>query len=67
MVVDALSRKPIAIISLCPLISLLELRVQNFCFTPDSNGSVIANFHVNPILLEQVKEPKKLDEKLVKN
>ncbi|XP_049368376.1 uncharacterized protein LOC125833271 [Solanum verrucosum] len=39
---------------------------MNVCFTPDSNGSVIANLQVKPILLEQVKEAQKLDEKLVK-
>ena len=66
VVVDALCQKPIPIISLCPLISLFELRVMNVCFPPDSNGLVIANLHVNTILLEQVKEAQKLDEKLVK-
>ncbi|WMV37895.1 hypothetical protein MTR67_031280 [Solanum verrucosum] len=39
---------------------------MNVCFTLDSNGSVIANLQVKQILLEQVKEEQKLDEKLVK-
>ena len=66
MVADALSRKSFASISLSPLPLLLELRAMNVCFTLDSNGSVIANLQVKPILLEQVKEAQKLDEKLVK-
>ena len=66
MVADALSRKSFASISLSPLPLLLELRALNVCFTLDSNGSVIANLQVKPILLEQVKEAQKLDEKLVK-
>ena len=66
VVADALSQKSFASISLCPLPLLLELRAMNVCFTLDSNGSVIANLQVKPILLEQVKEAQKLDEKLVK-
>ena len=65
MVVDALSRKSFASISLGPCILLLESITMNVCFTHDSNCSIIANFQVNPILLEQVKEAQKLDEKLV--
>ncbi|WMV08301.1 hypothetical protein MTR67_001686 [Solanum verrucosum] len=63
---DALSRKSVASISLSTLPLLLELRAMNVCFTLDSNGSVIANLQVNLILLEQVKEAQKIDEKLVK-
>ncbi|XP_015079602.1 uncharacterized protein LOC107023421 [Solanum pennellii] len=29
------------------------LRAMNVCFTPDSNGSIIANLQVKPVLLEQ--------------
>ncbi|WMV54886.1 hypothetical protein MTR67_048271, partial [Solanum verrucosum] len=66
VVADALSRKSFAGISLSPLPLLLELKATNFCFTLDSNGLVIANLQVKPLLLEQVKEAQKLDEKLVK-
>ncbi|XP_015159649.1 uncharacterized protein [Solanum tuberosum] len=66
VVVDALSRKSFASISLSPLPLLLELRAMNVCFTLDSNGSVIANLQVKPILLEQVKKAQKLNEKLIK-
>ncbi|WMV45623.1 hypothetical protein MTR67_039008 [Solanum verrucosum] len=66
VIADALSRKSFASISLSPFPLLLELRAMNVCFTLDSNGSVIANLQVKPILLEQVKETQKLDKKLVK-
>ncbi|XP_049397400.1 uncharacterized protein LOC125861582 [Solanum stenotomum] len=56
VVADALSRKSFASISLSPLPLLLELRAMNVCCTLDSDGSVIANLQVKPILLEQVKE-----------
>jgi len=66
VVADALSRKSFASISLSPLPLLLELRAMNVCFTLDSNGPVITNLQVKPILLEQVKEAQMLDDKLVK-
>ncbi|XP_015159078.1 uncharacterized protein, partial [Solanum tuberosum] len=64
--VYALSRKSFESISLRHLPLLLELRALNICFTLDSNGSVIANLQVKPILFEQVKEAQKIDETLVK-
>ncbi|XP_049403939.1 uncharacterized protein LOC125867445 [Solanum stenotomum] len=66
VVANALSRKSFASISLSRLPLLLELRAMNVCFTPDSNGSVITNLQVKPILHEQVKEAQKIDETLVK-
>nr|XP_033513240.1 uncharacterized protein LOC117277920 [Nicotiana tomentosiformis] len=39
---------------------------MNACLLFNSNGSIIANFQVKPVLLEQVQEVQKLDEKLVK-
>ena len=65
VVVDALSQKYFASISLSPLTLLLELRAMSVCFKTYSNGLIIANFPVKPMLLEQVKEAQKLDEKLV--
>ena len=38
---------------------------MNVVLHPDSNGSVIANLLVKTILLEQVKEAQKVDEKPV--
>ena len=58
VVADALSQKYFGSISLSPLKFLIELRARNFCFTNDSNGSVMAYLQVKSILLEQVKEAK---------
>lgn len=66
MVADALSWKSFSSISLSPLTLLLELRAMNVFFTPHSNGSVIANLQVSQYYLNKLKEPQKLDEKLVK-
>ena len=65
VVAYALSRKFLASLSLSPLPLLLELRAMNICFALGSNGSVVADMQVKPILLEQVREAQRLDEKLV--
>ncbi|XP_070036988.1 uncharacterized protein [Nicotiana tomentosiformis] len=57
---DALSRNSLASLTLSPLPLLLELRAMNACLSFNSNGSIIANFQVKPVLLEQVQEAQKL-------
>ena len=59
MVDDALSGKSFARVPLSPLTLYLELRAMKVCFTLHSNGLVIANLQVNPILIKQVKEAQK--------
>ncbi|XP_075096167.1 uncharacterized protein LOC142174278 [Nicotiana tabacum] len=66
VVADALSRNSLASLTLSTLPLLLELRAMNVCISFNSNGSIIANLQVKPVLLEQVQEAQKLDEKLVK-
>lgn len=56
VVIDALSQKSCASLTLSPLPLLLELRAMNVCFALDSHGLIVANLQVIPILLEQVKE-----------
>ena len=60
VIADALSQKSFASISLSPFTLVLELRTMNVCFTTNSNGSIIFNFQVKTILLEQVKEAQKI-------
>ncbi|XP_070041038.1 uncharacterized protein [Nicotiana tomentosiformis] len=66
VVADALSRNSLVSLTLSPLPLLLELRAMDACLSFDSNCSIIANLQVKPVLLEQVREAQKLDEKLVK-
>ncbi|XP_075112237.1 uncharacterized protein LOC142182147 [Nicotiana tabacum] len=66
VVADTLSRNSLANLTLSTLPLLLELRAMNVCLSFNSNGSIIANLQVKPVLLEQVQEAQKLDEKLVK-
>ncbi|XP_075088504.1 uncharacterized protein LOC142170482 [Nicotiana tabacum] len=66
VVADALSRNSLASLTLSHLSLLLEIRAMNVCLSFNSNGSIIANSPVKPVLLEQVQEAQKLDEKLVK-
>nr|XP_016511184.1 PREDICTED: uncharacterized protein LOC107828403 [Nicotiana tabacum] len=56
VVADALSRNSLASLILTPLPLLLELRAMNACLSFNSNGSIIANLQVKPVLLEQVQE-----------
>ncbi|XP_055814582.1 uncharacterized protein LOC129884285 [Solanum dulcamara] len=66
VVADALSRKALASLSLSHLPLFLKFRAMNACLAFNSDSSIAANLQVKLILLEQVKEAQKLDEKLVK-
>ncbi|XP_075095441.1 uncharacterized protein LOC142173711 [Nicotiana tabacum] len=52
VVADALSRNSFESLALSPLPLLLELRATNACLSCNSNGSIIANLQVKPVLLE---------------